>query len=151
MNHESHVRVDEQEMMSIFYEKCKERGLKITPQRVSVYKELIGSTDHPSADVIHKRLTGVYPNISLDTVNRTLITFSEIGIAQVVEGSGEPKRYDQNIDNHHHFRCIRCNRIIDFYNKELDSITIPRDIKRQFNVVKKKVVLEGICDRCSGK
>lgn len=140
-----------QETMDIFYEKCRNHDLKITPQRISIYQELVRSADHPSADVIFRRLRNAYPNISLDTVNRTLLTFAEIGIAQVVEGYGEPKRYDQNIDRHHHFRCIQCKRIIDFYNEEMDNLKIPSVISKRFIVLNRKVILEGICDICSDK
>jgi Fur family peroxide stress response transcriptional regulator len=88
------------------------------------------------------------PNLSFDTVNRTLLTFSQIGIANIVEGYGQPKRYDPNIDTHHHFRCIKCHSIIDFQNKAYNNITIPEEIQKEFTVLNKKVVLEGFCNKC---
>jgi len=134
-----------------FKEKCRESNLKLTPQRFAVYQELLKSRDHPSADVIFRRLRKLFPNISLDTVNRTLLTFYKVGIAQIVEGSGVPKRFDANRDQHHHFRCISCNGIIDVYGDSFDNIKIPEEIKRQFIVMNKTVHLEGICDKCRGK
>jgi len=134
--------------MDIFYQRAKEHGLKITPQRTAIYQELLKAKDHPSADIIYKRLVKKIPNISFDTVNRTLLTFSQIGIANIVEGYGQPKRYDPNIDTHHHFRCIQCNNIIDFHNKAYDNLIVPREIQKQFTVFHKKVVLEGLCDQC---
>jgi len=134
--------------MDIFYQRAKEHGLKITPQRTAIYQELLKAKDHPSADIIYKRLVKKIPNISFDTVNRTLLTFSQIGIANIVEGYGQPKRYDPNIDTHHHFRCIQCNNIIDFHNKDYDNLIVPREIQKQFTVFHKKVVLEGLCDQC---
>jgi Fur family peroxide stress response transcriptional regulator len=131
-----------------FEKKCRENNLKLTPQRFAVYQELLNSRDHPNAEVIYRRLKKSYPNISLDTVNRTLLTFNRIGIANVVEGSGEPKRFDGNVDLHHHFRCVRCNNLIDFYNDTYDNLEVPEKIKGQFVVLGKKVYLEGICDRC---
>ena len=138
-------------MMDIFYRISKENGLKITPQRTAIYQELLKAKDHPSADIIYRRLVKKIPNISFDTVNRTLATFSKIGIANVVEGYGQPKRYDPNIDTHHHFRCIQCNNIIDFHNKTYDAITVPQEIQKQFTVWNKKVVLEGLCNKCKKK
>jgi Fur family peroxide stress response transcriptional regulator len=136
-------------LMSNFLEKCRENGLKITPQRVAIYEELTRGKEHPSADLLHRRLKKTFPNISLDTVNRTLLTFSQIGIIRVVEGYGQPKRFDYNVESHHHFRCIRCDSIVDFYDKSLDDLKVPKEILRKFTVFNKKVVLEGICDRCS--
>jgi Fur family peroxide stress response transcriptional regulator len=137
------------EFITEFFEKkCRENKLKLTPQRFAVYRELLKSADHPNSEVIYRRLKKSFPNISLDTVNRTLLTFSKIGIADVVEGSGEPKRFDGNVDLHHHFRCIRCNSLIDFYNDTYDNLEVPERIKRQFVVLGKRVYLEGICNRC---
>ena len=88
------------------------------------------------------------PNISFDTVNRTLLTFSKIGVVDIVEGYGDPKRFDPNTNNHNHFRCIKCNNIIDFYFKPYEAIKIPEAIAKQFTILNKKVVLEGICNKC---
>lgn len=139
---------EKNEMMSIFYRRLKEHGLKITPQRTAIYQKLLKAKDHPSADMIYKRIVKKIPNISFDTVNRTLLTFSKIGITNIVEGYGQPKRYDPDMNTHHHFRCIQCDSIIDFHNKELDNITVPEEINKQFTVINKKVVLEGLCSKC---
>jgi len=129
-------------------EKCKASGLKITPQRMAIYKEVLNSSEHPSAESIYKMVKGTHPNISFDTVNRTLLTFAEIGLIQIVEGSGEVRRFDPNTERHHHFRCIECGAIIDFYHKKYDHLDIPKEIQEKFMVKKIAVVLEGICSRC---
>jgi Fur family peroxide stress response transcriptional regulator len=112
---------------------------------------LLNSRDHPNAEALYKRIKKIIPNISLDTVNRTLLTFSEIGIAKNVEGYGEPRRYDPNIKNHHHFRFVIFNSIIDFEFKPYDDIIIPGDIKKRFFVLNKKILLEGYCGKCRKK
>jgi Fur family peroxide stress response transcriptional regulator len=145
------IKSDTKEMMDIFYRRSKENGLKITPQRTAIYQELLKAKDHPSADIIYRRLVKKIPNISFDTVNRTLATFSKIGIANVVEGYGQPKRFDPDITIHHHFRCVQCDTIIDFHNKAYDNITVPQEIQKQFTVWNKKVVLEGLCNKCKKK
>jgi len=128
--------------------RAKENGLKITPQRMAVFRELLKAKDHPSADVIYQRIVKKIPNISFDTVNRTLSTFSKIGLIKVVEGYGQAKRYDPDLGLHHHFRCTRCGRIIDFHNKDFDDIAVPAEISERFIVTSKKVVLEGLCGEC---
>jgi len=145
------IKSDTKEMMDIFYRRSKENGLKITPQRTAIYQELLKAKDHPSANIIYRRLVKKIPNISFDTVNRTLATFSKIGIANVVEGYGQPKRFDPDITIHHHFRCVQCDTIIDFHNKAYDNITVPQEIQKQFTVWNKKVVLEGLCNKCKKK
>jgi Fur family peroxide stress response transcriptional regulator len=136
------------DMMDIFHERSKEHGLKITPQRTLIYQELLKAKDHPTADDIYRRIVKKIPNISFDTVNRTLLTFSQIGITHIVEGYGQPKRYDPDMETHHHFRCIQCDSIVDFHNREFDNLTVPEEFTRQFTVMSKKVVLEGLCSGC---
>jgi len=120
----------------------------MTPQRIVIYKELQMSKDHPNAEILFQRVKNTIPDISLDTVNRTLLTFSKIGIIGIVEGHGEPRRFDPEVGNHHHFRCVNCNEIIDFIHEPYDDITIPGHIKKRHTVVRKKVILEGNCNKC---
>jgi Fur family transcriptional regulator, peroxide stress response regulator len=131
-----------------FAQSCKAHGLKITPQRVAIYKALKASKEHPSADKIHKHLLHDFPNISLDTVNRTLITFARIQIIDVVEGQGDPRRFDPNRKNHHHFYCLSCNKIFDFHDPDLDQIQLPEKVTASFTITGKRLCLTGYCDNC---
>ncbi len=131
--------------------RCREAGLKVTPQRIAVYRALIESKEHPSAEMLHRKVKKIFPSISLDTVNRTLLTLAEIGAAFVVEGSGDPKRFDGGLEKHQHFKCVKCRRIIDFHHEPFDDISIPKNISRRFIILKKTVYLEGICDLCREK
>jgi len=131
-----------------FRDKCREAGLKVTPQRVAVYRELLKSEEHPSAEMLYEKVKKVFPSISLDTVNRSLLTLNELGAACILEGSGDAKRYDAGLEKHQHFKCIKCKRIIDFHYKPFDNIRLPAEISKKFIVLRKTVYLEGICDLC---
>jgi len=134
-----------------FIEKCKFHNLKITPQRMVIYKALMGSKIHPSAETIHKIVKEEFQSISLDTVCRTLVIFTEIGIIHSVEGHGDPKRFDPNLKPHHHFYCVGCGELIDFYSEELDQVKVPGDIEKQFMIISRRMVLNGYCKTCSKK
>jgi Fur family peroxide stress response transcriptional regulator len=129
--------------------KCRDHNLKITPQRFAVYRELLMSKDHPNAELIHRRVKKKFPNISLDTVNRTLLTLYKIGITNIVTGSGEPKRFDADTIPHNHFKCIQCNDLIDIYNGNNKNIEVPKEVKERFTLLRKHVYFEGICDKCN--
>jgi len=131
-----------------FTERCRESGLRVTPQRTAVYRELLRADDHPSAEVLYRRVVEVLPNISLDTVNRTLLTLAEIGVAFVVEGTGEAKRFDAGLHGHQHFRCVKCRRIVDFHYEPFDNIELPEGLCDKFKVLRKTVYVEGVCDLC---
>ncbi|MBN1806778.1 MAG: transcriptional repressor [Sedimentisphaerales bacterium] len=141
--------VELEEKTCQFQERCRSAGLKITPQRIAIYRELIQTDDHPSAEMLYEKVKEKLPSISLDTVNRTLLTFNEIGVAFTVEGSGGAKRYDGGLHGHQHFKCIKCKRIIDFHHKPFDNIKLPAEISEKFTVLRKSVYIEGLCDLCS--
>jgi Fur family peroxide stress response transcriptional regulator len=133
-----------------FINTLKRNNLKLTPQRLMIYRELSKSGEHPSAEKLYRAARKIFPNISFDTVNRTLLTFSRVGIIKVVEGYGSPRRFDPNLKEHHHFRCLSCNRITDLYNPVYDRLEIPPDLSKRYRVLSKKVLLEGFCAGCQG-
>ena len=137
-----------EDKIRLFKQKCREHHLSITPQRVAIYRELASSSKHPSAVEIYGEVRKYFSNISLNTVNNTLLTFHEIGLANIVEGSGDPKRFDPNLDSHHHFRCVRCGKIIDFRYEPYDTLPLPQEIEAKYVVLGKKVHLDGLCDTC---
>jgi Fur family transcriptional regulator, peroxide stress response regulator len=129
-------------------QRLRQANLKVTPQRVAILSELIKNYDHPTADNVYKIIKKRIPNISFDTVNRTLIAFSQSGVIKVAEAQGGAKRYDPMKEPHHHFHCVKCNRIIDFENKGYDSIEPPEEITKKHQVIDQKVLLEGVCQNC---
>jgi Fur family peroxide stress response transcriptional regulator len=139
------------DIKKILKEKWVEQGIKITPQRSLIFEELYKAHDHPTADAIYKRVRRSMPNISFDTVYRTLLLFTKIGMVSLVEGYGEQKRFEPNLHNHHHCRCIQCHAIIDFSHDAYDAIQVPAELAKQFQVLNKRVVLEGICSKCKQK
>ena len=145
------MKIDHEELKRKFFDKCAGEGLKITPQRSLIFDELSRATDHPTADAIYKRVRKSLPNISFDTVYRTLLSFTETGIISLVEGTGEQKRFEPNLHRHHHFRCIKCFTIFDFENDAYNDIAVPKAVQKQGVIINKRVVLEGICSKCKGK
>jgi Fur family peroxide stress response transcriptional regulator len=141
-------KITESDCIAQFVEHCKKSGLRITPQRCAVYKELLKSKKHPTADEMFQTVKQEFPNISFDTVNRTLLTFAEIGLVDVVSTKGGPRRFDPVMDNHHHFHCVNCGKIIDFYSEQYSNLQIPQNIKNDFTVFTKRVVLNGLCKQC---
>jgi len=131
-----------------FMGQCRQSGLKVTPQRIAIYRELLKTDEHPSAEMLYEKVKTIFPSISLDTVNRTLLMLNEIGAAFTVEGSGDAKRFDGGLREHQHFKCVKCKRIIDFHHKPFDNIKLPAEISKKFTVLRKTVYLEGLCDLC---
>jgi len=134
-----------------FLTRCKAHNLKITPQRIAIYEELIKSNKHPSADTLFQTVRNKFPNISFDTVNRTVQTLAEIGIIDLVESFSGPKRFDPNMKSHHHLHCVSCGKIIDFDNDRFNNLAIPENARQGFTILGSRVVIKGICESCSNQ
>ena len=53
----------------------REKGLKVTPQRIAVYNMLLGTTAHPNAEMIYKTLEPTNPTMSL-SIKRLIFSSS---------------------------------------------------------------------------
>jgi len=142
------IQNNKEDLIALFRDRCKEHKLNMTPQRVAIYEELIKAKNHPYSEDVFEKVRNVFPDISLDTVYRTLSTFAKIGVVNIVEGYGEAKRYDPDVNPHHHFRCRRCNKIVDFHNQSYDNLKVPKAFRKNFSVTNVKVILEGVCNKC---
>jgi len=137
--------------LDLFLERCKKFNLKITPQRIFIYKVVSHSHQHPDTTEVYEMVKKEFPTISFDTVHRTLLTLSEIKLINIVEGSEGSKRFDPDITNHHHLHCEKCGKIIDFVHEEYDRLDVPNRLTREFKVTRKRVVINGICKVCQKK
>ena len=113
-----------------------------------IYEALLKSNDHPSPDQLYSRLKLIFPELSFDTVYRTLSTFNEIGLVDLVEGYGTAMRFDPKLEKHHHFRCKKCGTITDFNFRQYDELVVPKDIAKECEILKLQVTIEVTCGKC---
>lgn len=123
------------ERLESFLAKAKERGGRVTPQRLAIHRIVASSEDHPGAEEVHKKLRRRFPTVSLDTVYRTLRLLEETGTGKRVHPHHDTQRFDANTRPHHHFICLR-ELIRDFTNARLSAspflrkpaFGLPRDL-----------------------
>ncbi|MBN2027503.1 MAG: transcriptional repressor [Actinobacteria bacterium] len=133
-----------------FTDGLKGSGIKLTHQRVEIFREVARTGDHPDAETIYKRVRKRIPTISLDTVYRTLWLLNDMGILTTIGMQRGNVRFDANIDSHHHFVCTRCGRISDFTKREFDELEVPREVSDMGEVASTHVQFRGLCNRCRG-
>lgn len=91
----------------------KEHGLKVTPQRLSIFKMLRNTCIHPSAETIYKALQEEHPTMSLATVYKTVDTFVQHGLIQQLNVGEDSYRYDADTSAHSHIQCTKCKQVLD--------------------------------------
>lgn len=127
---------------------CEEAGMKLTHQRLEIFKELLSVRDHPSAERVHRRLQKRIPTIAIDTVYRTLATFGELGILKKLHVSNDRTLFDINLETHHHFICSRCKRVEDIYWPDFDKANLPEPVAEMGTIQARHLELHGICKKC---
>ena len=128
--------------------KYKDKGLRLTPQRIAILKYLDGNTSHPTADNIYRDIKQTYPTLSFATVYNTLQTLREHG--EVMEITIDPlrKHYDPNTSPHHHVICISCNDLWDVFVDYSDVLKFPSNVAKGIKTVGVHVDFYGLCKNC---
>ena len=126
----------------------RESGLKLTHQRLEIFRVLVNAEDHPSAEDVYERVKPKIPPISFDTVYRTLALFERHGVVARVNHLADRTRYDSKMTVHHHMVCTRCRKIRDFYWPALDEMKAPDETKGWGSIEGKYLELRGICRDC---
>ena len=139
-----------QHVLGKFEQICKTAGLKVTQQRLEIYRELLESEDHPAAETLHNRLVKRLPTLSLDTVYRTLATLEKWDIVQRIETKESQARYEALASRHHHFLCDQCGKVIDFFWPTFDAIDLPA-LPGVGALGRTSVVMHGTCSGCLAK
>jgi Fur family peroxide stress response transcriptional regulator len=148
MPHPSQIEVDHR--MTRFEQVCRDGGVRLTPQRLEIFREVAQSGDHPDAETVYKRVRKRMPTVSLDTVYRTLWLLNEHGLVTTLGPSRERTRFDANLTRHHHFVCVQCGSTRDFTCEELDELELPASARALGRIETTLVEARGVCRECAG-
>lgn len=125
-----------------------EHGLKFTLQRYLVYRAMVATKAHPSAETVWRQVREEAPSISLDTVYRTLAALEQRGLVVRVPGGSDEARFDGNPAPHHHLVCLRCGRIDDFSMAGAGLADLPPCVTDWGSLHDAQLVVRGICRTC---
>jgi len=127
----------------------KEKGLKLTPQRMVIFRILYECNQHVTVDQVYQKASAEYPMLSPATVYRNMEQMVDAGLLTRLDLGGSSMRYDTNLEEHHHFVCTECGKVSDVY---LEDIQYKMDANRS-HLEKAKINsldlhLQGTCGEC---
>lgn len=129
-------------------EEFRANGLKVTPQRQSIFRALSGSSLHPTAEAVYALVSAEMPTISLRTVYQTLNDLASMGeLSSLDIGSGST-RFDPNLEPHHHLVCTSCGRIDDV-DTTFPGVDLPAASAAGFQITATEIVFRGRCADCA--
>jgi Fur family peroxide stress response transcriptional regulator len=126
----------------------KEKGYKVTPQRIAVYDILKNTKEHPSVDMLYSKLQPVYPTMSLATVYKSLEVFKELGLVQELNVGEDKFRYDARVNQHPHITCMDCGKVEDVDDEMLFDLVGQVEGKTGYKMVSQQLYFFGYCPCC---
>ena len=140
-----------EQRMARFKEMCRNSGMKLTHQRLEIFREVAKTGDHPDADKVYQGVRERMPTMALDTVYRTLWLLKDLGLITTLGPFRERARFDANLNSHHHFVCVRCGLTRDFYSEAFDEVKLPDSVNTFGRVETTQVEVKGVCRKCNAK
>jgi Fur family ferric uptake transcriptional regulator len=116
-------------------------------QREAIYQELLKFKAHPTAVELYEEVRKTLPKVSLGTVYRNLEQLVSCGMVNKL-ANGNSVRFDAEIENHKHIRCIICDNVADVHDIEDHPIKDSIEKLAGFKVVGCNVEFTGICPDC---
>jgi len=128
---------------------CRGAGVKLTHQRLEIFRAVAASREHPDAETVFRRVRRRMPTVSLDTVYRTLWLLSDLGLVTTLGPRRERARFDANLATHHHYVCLRCGLTRDFDSPEFSALRTPDAATAFGSIVSTSVEVRGLCAACA--
>jgi len=134
-----------------FCNHCRARGFPLTPQRLAIFRAVLASVEHPTAEDIYQAIKPEMPSLSLGTVYRTLEWLAQERFILRVHAPDSPTRFDANRTPHHHLVCVSCHRVADIEDPALDHLPIAPERLQGFAVTGHHVQIFGVCPACQNR
>lgn len=141
-----------------FKQILKEKGLKVTKQRILVLEALASCEDkHLTAEEIYEIVKADFPEIGLATVYRTIQLLVELDLVESIQLGDGYVRYEigkldgEEAHHHHHLICLSCGKIISFWDDLLDELEARIMESASFQVINHEVKIYGYCRECLDK
>jgi len=130
--------------------KLQSAGLRLTPQRLAIYRYLANTDTHPTAQAIFEELRPEYPSLSLATVYNTLETLVNLGIINALGSAGDDAvHFDGDLTPHVNLACVSCHRVIDLYSENVGQLENEVAARSGYQILGARVLYYGLCPRCA--
>ena len=136
--------MEENDIVQMIIRRFSNGDIRLTPQRISVYRYLLENRIHPTVETVYSALKMDNPSLSKTTIYNTVDTLTKAGLVRVVRTREGEVRLDGYTENHGHFYCTNCEEVYDF---SLDGCMVP-DSLDGFQMEEFDVRASGLCSAC---
>jgi len=139
------------ELLEQFKAIIKENNLKFTSQREAILQTLYENQDHFTSEHLYMLVKQKNPNLNIGiaTVYRTLALLEENGLVSSISLGMQGKKFEiANKPHHDHLICIKCGKIVEFENEQIEELQNKIAKENNFELTNHLMQLYGICDSC---
>ena len=131
-------------------ELLRQKGFKVTPQRLAIYNALCNTKSHPNAEMIFNKLQPYYPTMSLATIYKTVDILHEIGLINILNVGEDSFRYDAKTEPHSHICCTKCGRVEDIV-VDMDNCEEKISKQTSYDITRHQFYFYGTCPDCKSE
>ena len=113
-----------------FIASLKANNLKVTPQRLTIIKELY-KNGHMNIDELYVNLKEKFPSISLATIYKNINSMVDILYVSEVKIPNKKSVYELTKEEHSHLVCNKGNTILDI---DLNLSTIKDEASKKIRI-----------------
>jgi len=128
--------------------RLRDKGLRVTQQRVAVLEYLLATPRHPTAEEVGTAVNRLVPTASRASIYNVLHSLKKSGLIDEIVLGDAVARYDANLGRHHHFICRACGAVEDVPFETFQETPRPR-LADGHTVEDYTVTLRGVCPRCA--
>ncbi len=129
--------------------KLREKGYRLTPQRVMILSAIEESNSHISAEEIYAQVAAKYPQVNISTVYRTLELLKRLALVYEIDmGEGRIRYHPESKGHHHHLICHQCGAIIDLDESVLYPFKDALFQEYHFSANLRHMAILGLCKGC---
>ena len=133
-----------------FQEYLSSKGFKFTPERRAILHEIFSMHRHFDVESLYDILKKQGERISLATIYRLLPHLVESGMIRRATRLDGHVTYEHVFGHkpHHHLVCVKCGKVIEFYDKRMEDRLKQICEKNDFMPLDHRLGVRGICLNC---
>jgi Fur family ferric uptake transcriptional regulator len=139
--------------LQIFQNYISRRGLRRTPEREEILREIFSVHRHFDVDELYLQLKGKGSKVSKASIYRALPLFIDCGLIREVDFSDGHWHYEHIFGHAHHchLRCLGCGEIQEFEEPGLLLLEERLAQKYRYRIKGHQLLVAGYCADCQPK
>ena len=129
-------------------QQVREKGFRLTPQRVAIMNALHDAGEHLSATEIYARVHASTPGLTEPTIYRTLDFLVQNGLVSATHAGGGRLEYELARQQHHHLFCTLCGQEQEIPQAQLQAIYDQLEQITGYRLTETHITFTGLCPHC---